>query len=182
MSATIQKVSTLIICFLFAATTLIGADSKKEEITGSVSVTKNEKGKIESITLSAEGGKSYTIAPTGKGAKLAKEAEGETVKINGKILTKNKEGEETLILSVSSYVIIFKGAVAVERNDKKKITGVTLGGRPVKLDGKAKEMAEKAEGKEITATGEVMIKKAGKDKEEEKILIIKEFELDEEKK
>lgn len=161
---------------MLLAPAVVAAD-KDGEITGTVAVEEDEKGKIENITLTAEDGTVYTVSPSGKGAKLAKEANGETVEVTGKAITKkDKEGNETQILNVANFAVIFKGMVEVER-DGKKIVKVTLGGREVKLEGKAKELVEKAEGKEVIATGEVQTRKAGKDKEEEKLLVIRDYKL-----
>lgn len=174
MKSLLTVAASLLLLLLSPA--VLAAD-KDGEITGTVAVEEDEKGKIENITLTAEDGTVYTVAPAGKGAKLAKEAAGETVEVTGKVATKkDKDGNETQTLNVANFVVIFKGTVEIER-DGKKIVKITLGGREVKLDGKAKELVEKAEGKEVVATGEVQIRKASKDKEEEKLLVIRDFKV-----
>jgi len=146
---------------------------------GKVSATINDAGKVEEVSLAAEDGKTYRIAPSGKGEKLGKEANGENAEVKGTLKTKKgKDGDEEW-LNVSSFTVVFKGAVAVEK-DGKKITKVTLGGVEVKMSAVAKKMAETAEGKNVTATGAKSTHKSGK--EEVVVLTLKEFKIDGEEK
>lgn len=135
-------------------------------IIGKVTITMNDKKKIESITLAGDDGKTYTI-PASKGSKLAKESDVEYIEAFGAVSEKKGENGEELILTMTNYLLVFKGTVAATK-DGEKLTGVTLGGTDVKLDGKAKEMAEKADGKDVVATGVKTVKKA---KDEEKVTI-----------
>ena len=77
---------------------------------------------------------------------------------------KDKDGKEGQWLNVNTYKVIFTGTVNVEK-DGDKITSVSIGSLTVKLDPKAKKMAEEAAkaGNPPGAPGRSMVK--AKDKQ-----------------
>lgn len=172
----------LITAVAFCVSVLAAAEEKAQtDFTGKVSVDKDDKGKIKTITLtSPDGKKKYNIQPAGKGEQLAKDGDGETAEIKGKLITKKgkKDEPETTWLIISDYKVIFTGTVSVEK-DGDTIKSVSIGSLEVKLDSKAKDMANKAEGKEVIAEGSKKKVKtgSGEDAEENEVLTVKSYTI-----
>ncbi len=142
--------------------------------TGTLTVTEGEKGKDDKITFTSDG-KTYVV----KTGKLEKGIEKETVEITGTVSEKKGEGDATeLVLTASKIVPVFTGKVSATL-DGKKVEKVTIGGTEVELNAKAKDMAEKADGKDVIAHGKKETKKVKG--EEVTTIVITDYKLADEK-
>lgn len=173
-----RKLILTVAAVALCAATLSAADKESNAITGKVAVTKNEAGKTESITLTAEDGTVYHIATSGKGTSISKECDGLTIEVTGSAKKKKEKGEteEAMWLTVKSYQLVFTGKVSVEKKGN-LISKITLGEYEVKVDAKSKKMAADADGKEVVATGTKAKNKSKKEGEAEEIVTIKEYTL-----
>lgn len=170
-----------VFAMFFSLCSILAAADKGGPITGKVSMTKDEKGKVSAMTLTADDGAVYNIAVSGKGSTLAKEDDGVMIEAEGAVKKKKAKGEEaeSLWLTLKSYNLRFAGTLTVEKKGK-NIAKISLGEYQIKLDGKSKKMAAEAEGKNVIITG---TKKTKKVKDEEVTTVtVKSYVLDDEKK
>ncbi|MHC4872219.1 MAG: hypothetical protein ACYTFY_10275 [Planctomycetota bacterium] len=177
----INKKFALLIMFLLAVFCLISCGKKadaaekksksKPSYIGTLEVTDDD-GNIKGIILNTEDGKKYIVTVDSKSMQMAKNAGDATVQIKGKVTTKKlKDGETQLKMKIKSYTVIYKGTLNAEYKGKKLIS-LSIGDMKVQIDKKSTQMAAKAKGKQVIATGS-RVSKATKDDEEEEILIIK---------
>lgn len=178
-------IAMLVCSALFLTLSLTGAEKKEREkkrgdFVGTISVSRDDKEKIEAITFSCDSGKTYVLGTKN----LPKGVEEGTVEITGTVqVKKDKDDAETLILTPTKIVPVFKGKVnaTFDEKDKKKVESVYVGSELLELSAKAKELAIKGHGKEVVVYGKKKTKKT-KDGEEETILVISDYKLPEEKK
>ncbi len=171
-----------VLAILFSLISL--ATAAAEEYIGSATATKDDKGKVTAITFKSDDGKSYLVKVNSGSTKLIKQAEGKTIQVKGKVSSaKNKEGKDEEWLNVGGFEFVAKGKVAVTKENT-KITGVSIGSTELKFDGKAKNIAEKAENKEVVAIGKYITKSVGKGKEkaDKEYFVVKSFTVSEEAK
>lgn len=172
MKKLLNRVFAVLMILTIALTSIYAEDS-----VGKVSVEKNDKGKVTSITFEIEGGATCQIKPSGKGSSLAKEADGEMALIKGKKSTKkDSEGNEVVWIKVKSYQLVLTGEVASKKDkNEKRIASITIGENEIKVDSKSKALAAKAEGKYVTAFVAKRKIKVGKEKKD--IYILKSYQL-----